>query len=339
MKGIYCRTLELGTRTFRGMAGWRVPGDRVRVAAAVTTATVLVVGAGVVWGLAGADGRQADASGTPLPSADPGASSDEVFGDDPDALGSPGSLGAAGDPTGAGGLSSGEGSGSGSGGNGRPPGNRPPVIEDPGLSSDGMTLTIAPKVTDPDGDAFTVGYAVDGTEVTAVSQELTYRFFVDDVGYRHEAQVTITATDEHGATTEDTFTETLTAVTTVTFGIFEFSVVNPEQCFAKAEAWRLTGFLQLSGAVKATTNINEELRRGRSRITLLDDRPSAQVVGAQPTARVIFAGGEIRDANGKLDSRGSLSNVHQDSEAVRQLVFEGGACRGELRYLVTFQTR
>jgi hypothetical protein len=48
-----------------------------------------------------------------------------------------------------------------------PSGNRSPAIEDPGLSSVGLTLTVAPTVSDPDGDEVTVEIEADGEQLPA----------------------------------------------------------------------------------------------------------------------------------------------------------------------------
>ena len=336
-------------------AWWSTIGQRRGARLAITggLAAVLAIGAGVWWGLAGAAGDRAGTldgaapgagvppatavDGVPGATAEPTAGAQDPSGDD----GPPGEPGTgsgtgSGDPGSGGepgtGTSGGE-SGTGTSGGGAA--NRAPVIDDPGLSTDGLTLTVAPQVTDPDGDQVTVGIVVDGQPVgTDAAGTARVTFDPAQGGYTRDASVQVLATDSRGAVAEEVSATTLRAVTRAEVHAVRFEVTNPGDCFADEPARRLTGSLQFYGSVRRTVQISEELRPDRTRIALLDSE-AAEIVGKEPVLRVILAGGRL--ANGT----DIVSRVHpaDDTGTFGHDLFQHTTCHGVLTYRVTFLTK
>jgi hypothetical protein len=88
--------------------------------------------------------------------------------------------------------------------------NQPPEIEDPGISSRGMTVFVLPAVSDPEGDTVEVVVEVDGEralEGKADDPALWRTLDPADVGYEHEATVVISAEDARGNITTETFVQ------------------------------------------------------------------------------------------------------------------------------------
>lgn len=316
----------------RGVASRRGPRSRTQMIVAAAVATVLAVGVGIVWGIASATDQRVDNAGEsfgdrqPLPGGTSGGALD--------GLASPGAVSGGGDPFG--GSGSGAGSGAGPGSSGGPAGNRPPAIEDPGLSSDGLTLTIAPTVTDPDGDAVTVGYSVDGGQELSVTDEPTYRFTVDGVGgYRHEAEVTITATDTLGATTRQTFTHQLEAVSTVVVSDVRLTLDRPSACFAARPAQRLKGDLRLRGTVEADVAINQEWNNDKTQIRMLAQGRSGTVTGEPPRQDVFISNAAV-DPDGATGSL-SIRDAHLGVRAYR--LFLDSPCQTTVRLRVQVTTQ
>lgn len=299
MNRIYHRIRDVAASGWRGVTAWRGPHSRVRVIVAAGAATVLAIGVGVVWGLAGATDQRPEAAGrlpSGAPEGSPGAGLDPLGSLDP--LGGGGSSTGGGSTGGGsstgGGLPGGAGSGPGSGDGGGPAGNRPPVIEDPGLSSDGMTLTIAPTVTDPDGDEVEVGYD-DGSGLVLVSAQPTRTYPVRDSadGYRYPVEVTIHATDVHGVVTEQTVSHELAAISTVVVRTVELKLQDPKKCFADTEAERFTADLRLRRAVVLDRHRNVELRRDKTTASLLPNPVEGEVVGERPLQDVFLANAQL----------------------------------------------
>jgi hypothetical protein len=339
----YHRLRTTTTRAWRLVAGAPGQRGRARMIIVAGAATVLAIGAGVGWGLAG-DGGQPGAArvANGAPGGDssgvPGGAGNSTGGDQPDGAAATDPAGDGGLP-GTGGAPGGSGSSSGLGNGPQAPGggaaeNRPPVIEDAGLSSDGLTLTVAPTVTDPDGDPVTVGIELAGTPV-ATDADGTARVTFDPAdGYQQAAAGRVVATDSHGAAVEQSFTETLRAVTEVELRDVQFEVTSAASCFANEPAHRLTGSLQFYDAVRRTVQVSQELRPNRPRVTLLEAE-SAELVGTAPVLRVLLLSGSL------ADGRDVLSQVHRagDTGRFRHDLFDGGSCRGVLSYQLSFDTR
>jgi hypothetical protein len=315
---------------------WRTP-RRMTVIAAVVVAAVLAAGAGVWWGLAGA-GEQGS---TPAGAASPPSGAPGDAEPTPGASTAPDGSAPAGTPGGddpAGAGQPGGGAGAGQGGEGGAPANRAPVIEDPDLSSNGLTLSIKPTVTDPDDDEVTLVTVVDGEEISpnAMDPDSEFATFVrfdrGEVGYTHTARIELSATDSRGATTERSFFHELAAITTVTVRDMTFKVRSPSSCFADEAARRLTADVRLVGAVTDNVAINEELRADRPSVVLLD-RVSGQMTGNPTSQRIFFSNGAFA---GELDS---ASFSHTATDGVLRHVFGLDVCRGVLTYRVDFAVR
>jgi hypothetical protein len=306
------------------------------VIVAALAVTVLAVGVGVVWGIAGATDQRVGTAGEPLgdPQSPPGGTTGGAL----DGLSSPGAVTGGGDPSGGSGLGAGSGSGTGPGGGpgssgGGGPGNRPPVIEDPGLSSDGLILTVAPTVSDPDGDQVRVEVTADGQPVgmSGDPPRGTVAYPYQTYGAEPEASVTIVVTDAGGASAQETVSHQLRAVTTVTLQDVRFTLSQPNNCFGDVRARRLVGTLILSGPVRETVSFNEELRLDRTAVTLLDSREGTG--SGAPAESVILSA----DLAGQRDTH---DETHRDRRTVFKAMFTAtDGCRGLLSYSIAFQRR
>jgi hypothetical protein len=341
MNPIYRRLREQAARArgaLRGAAGWRRPRSRTQVIVAALAVTVLAVGVGVVWGIAGATDQRVGTAREPLgdPQSPPGGTTGGAL----DGLSSPGAVTGGGDPSGGSGSGLGAGSGSGTGPGGGPgssggggPGNRPPVIEDPGLSSDGLILTVAPTVSDPDGDQVRVEVTADGQPVgmSGDPPRGTVAYPYQTYGAEPEASVTIVVTDAGGASAQETVSHQLRAVTTVTLQDVRFTLSQPNNCFGDVRARRLVGTLILSGPVRETVSFNEELRLDRTAVTLLDSREGTG--SGAPAESVILSA----DLAGQRDTH---DETHRDRRTVFKAMFTAtDGCRGLLSYSIAFQRR
>ena len=291
------RAARARARSGRGVAGWWRPRSRTQVIVAALTVTVLAVGVGVVWGIAGATDQPVGTAGEPF--GDPQSPPGGTTGGGLDGLASPGAVTGGGDPSGGSGSGPGTGAGSGTGPGGGPgssggggPGNRPPVIEDPGLASDGLILTVAPAVSDPDGDQLQVEVTADGqpVEMSGDPPRGTVAYPYQTFGAAPEASVTIVATDTGGASAQETVSHQLQAVTTVILHNVRFTLSQPNNCFSDVPARRLVGTLILSGPVRETVSFNEELRLDRTAVTLLESR---QGTGSGAPAELVILSGDL----------------------------------------------
>lgn len=168
------------------------------------------------------------------------------------------------------------------------PANLPPVIDDPGLSSNSLTLAIAPTARDPDGDQVSFkAIEVDGNPVDLANLDsgpIEHRFELADVGYNHVATVAFVVTDSRGARVSDEFTHELVAITEVRFEGRDFAVKRPADCFeGKDEEYLfLEADITLSGALTysdgLSASINEQLAAG----VPVGFRASARFVGEEP---------------------------------------------------------
>jgi hypothetical protein len=306
-------------------------GGNRRVAVLAAVSVVLAIAVGIGWGLSGADD----------PDTPPGPAADDTG---PGGLDLPGSssepTGQASEaPAGTGsGTGSGSGSGSGSGaGNsgGGPSANQPPRIEDPGLSSDGLLLAIQPTVSDPDGDDVSLLFEVDGEAVPpADPTRAEVRFDLDEVDYQHEASVTITATDSLGATTSETFTHALAAISTVRVTDISFKVDQPAVCFADEPTRTLRVTLQLSGHVTDSRDSTRALSRNRPEVTLLGEA-SAEVVGERPSQQIRLSDLEFAG----MSDGGFVRTYRSQSLRTEELRPFSGGCSGAFHYTVSIKVR
>lgn len=295
-------------------------GRRWIVAAAAAGVAVLLVAATGFWLSGGQDsetGTGTDAAAG-LGSAQPGAGGQST--PDPAGSGGPDQ-----DPPEGDGSGGEQEDGGGTGGSGAGPGNRPPVIDDPGLSSDGLLLRIAPAVTDPDGDDLTLLYRVFGgiVDPTRVcyneplckgeafpdGRRASFRFAAQIVGYRYDAEVTVIAIDDRGATTEETFTHTVEAVTEVTVSDIEFRLFRARNCFDATPRRSMTGRVELTGPVTATRAFSIEMSSSSPGFTLPVGGTS-DVVGEEAALQVVDISVEFAGDSDELH-KAHRSNTNQ----------------------------
>jgi hypothetical protein len=217
------------------------------------------------------------------------------------------------------------------------PANRPPIIESPGLASDGLVLTIAPQVTDPEGDEVTLLFDVDGIEVDPAqtpedgptNAELMLNFA--DVGYRSNVPITITATDSRGATTRQTYSREVTALARVSFPTLELGFNDPEACLG-AGSRELSFQLDLTGAIESSVS---------GGITVTDAYPSWRLIASM----VEFYEGEepppLRvGLSMTLSGIGSLvfaaPKTYTSDADVSIDAFTGTSCEGALTYSIIY---
>jgi hypothetical protein len=327
-------------RFLRPFAGGGRSGRAWVAFAAAGVAVVLMVGIG--WWTSGGD--RDGAADIAAPEAGPAAGSGASALSTPDPAGSDGPDGERSGSDGQGGESDGA---DGSGDN-PVPGNRAPVIEDPGLTSDGLLLRFAPAVTDPDGDDVTLLFQVFGATVDPArvcfsdplckgdelpdGRRASFRFDADQVGYRREAEVTVIAIDDRGTATRQTFTHTVEAVSKVTISNVRFQLARPADCFRDVDERTMEGLIQLTGPVSVSSPFSVNVSRSRSSFDLLVGG-IREVVGEEPvqTVRILveFAGGT---AAFRKSHRG---NANQGLA----LYGSSNPCAGHFTYTVTFDVR
>lgn len=309
----------------------RPSSRRVRVLAGAGVALVLAIALGLVWGLA--DAGQSDVqsdSEDELLAGDTdldrfGAGATESPTDEPATAGEP--------PTGSGQETGNSASSSGgssvTSGSGRTltPDNQPPVIEDLNLSADGLALSVLPIVSDPDGDEVSLDFEVEGAEprIPPSGDRARATFSYDDVGERHEATVTVTATDTHGASSQQTATLLLVANYGGLVEDLRFTVLTRE-CFGADEApQQLMATVQFDGPPNA---IGSQLRVDRSDVVLRDryrTNPSLSPIELEVFVEITFAG-----------ATRTHRNVISDDESAMYVFEAPGNCRALVTYDVEF---
>lgn len=330
----------------RRAVSWHGAGGRVRMIASAAAATVLAIGAGIWWGIASAEEPLDPSAAPPVATASDGPSGDTPSGSTASGAQAGGGDPAGGDnPAGGGGQPGGAGSGSGPGGGGTggQPGNRAPVIEDPDLSSGGLTLTVKPTVTDPDGDEVTLRVIVDGEEAPNDADPeaefvATVPFDHQEVGYTLTATVEIEATDSRGATTREAFSHDLAAVTTVTLRDVTFRVLRPQDCFRDEAARRVTGALLFTGPVTRTFSFDEELRADRPSVQLLGE-DAGEVSGREAVQGVALVGGQFAGHFDVSDDRHRPTDTVSGSTIVASMFETSGDCESRFTYKIFFRIR
>jgi hypothetical protein len=132
------------------------------------------------------------------------------------------------------------------------PADEPPVIEDAGLSSEGMMLWIDPTVSDPEGDEVVIHYTLDGGRTFAYPGVFVgHPFDVSEVGYEHTVTVEMRATDSVGNETVETFTHDLKHERTVTIPNMTLSVPSPA-CFTDRDSVDMRVLVELDGVIEET---------------------------------------------------------------------------------------
>jgi hypothetical protein len=212
-----------------------------------------------------------------------------------------------------------------------------------------MLLRIAPTVTDPDGDEVSLLFEIGGTQVDPATScyldplckgdefpsqsptKAAVRLDPSQVGHRYEAPVVIIATDSRGATTRESFTHVVAAVSTVTVRDLEFRVRNPAACFQDEPSRALRVTLGLSGPVTHTSTVTRSLTRDRSIVTLLSDM-TGEVVGQEPAQTVRFTDGSFAGA------AASFARTHRENADQGFSAFSGD-CQGHFTYSITINTR
>lgn len=222
----------------------------------------------------------------------------------------------------------------GGGGSGTPrtaPANQPPVIVDPGISSDGLTISVRPTFADPETDDIAMLITVDGAEVSDSAAGFSGSFDERVVGYTHEAEVGIQVTDASGNTTTETFNHTLEAITTVVVSDVKLRVTTAGSCFEGAPAQRFGGTLTLAGPISTRRPFSEELRADRTEVVLAE-LITGEVVGRPGGVDVSLIGG----LDGLLESHEAS---HDEDDSVLTRMFQNTDCRSFLSYRVEVTTR
>lgn len=222
----------------------------------------------------------------------------------------------------------------GGGGSGTPrtaPANQPPVIVDPGISSDGLTLRVQPTFADPENDDIAVVITVDGDEASNSAAGFSGSFDERVVGYTHETEIGIQVTDTSGNTTTETFNHTLEAITTVVVSDVKLRVTTAGSCFESTPARRFGGTLRLAGSVAARTPFSDELRADRTEVVLVE-LTTGETIGGPGGVDVSLIGG----LDGLLES---YEASHGEDDSVLTRMFQDTDCRSFLSYRVEVTTR
>lgn len=214
---------------------------------------------------------------------------------------------------------------------GTAPANQPPVIVDPGISSEGLTFSIQPTVIDPENEAVSVLITVDGSEVPISAAGFSGSFDASVVGFTHDTEVGIQVTDTSGNTTTETFNHTLEAITTVAVSDVKLRVTTAGSCFESTPAQRFGGTLLLAGSISARNPFSEELRADRTEVVLAD-LVTGEIVGGPGSVDVSLLGG----LDGLLES---YEASHSKDDSVLTRMFRDTDCRSFLSYRVEVTTR
>jgi len=325
------------------------PSGRPRLLAGAAAALVLAAAAGVAWSLAAAEPGQDMPDGR----SDVLVSDTEFDLDRPDTREQPAedAPASAGQPTDNQDSGSGSVSESGAGSGGGQPSNRPPVIDSPGLSSVGLVLTIAPEVSDPDGDDVTLLFDVGGMTVDPAQTCSTpgckgdetpnlfptvagVRLDFADVGYAADIPVTIIATDAHGATSRETYSHTVSAHTRVTFRDFRYAINDPSACFDATESRVLSFSLSLEGAFPTITSKNHTISASNPSGMLDIDRAGGWD-GRQPPPLTVSLSVSLSDIG---TSAFPVPRSYQSDAEASMNIGLGSPCRGVVSYRITFET-
>jgi SAM-dependent methyltransferase len=320
-------------------------------------ALVVAAAVGVAWGLASDDpdqGAQASQSGL----ADDAAGDLEQPG--PQDADEP--LAGGGTPTDSPGDESDSGSGSASesssssgtesGSGGGQPSNNPPVIDLPGLTSGGLVLFVAPEASDPDGDAVTLLFEVEGMTIDPAQTCSTLGCKGEeqpgdfphaaaipldfaDTGYRSDVAVTITATDSHGATSRQTYAHTVSARTRVNFRELTLAFNDPAACFSDQDTRVLTFSLDLTGAIDATSGSGGITISGSSSGIKLAGGQGGTYDGEEPPPVGVLLSVTLSD----IGSTG-FAAPRQHTGDTEEIVtaFRNSPCAGTLTYVITHET-
>jgi hypothetical protein len=224
---------------------------------------------------------------------------------------------------------------SGSGGGQRS--NRPPIIESPGLASNGLVLSIEPEVSDPDGDEVTLLFDVNGTEVdpaqTPGDDPTTAEVMLNlaDVGYRSNVPITIIATDSRGAATRQMYSREVTARTTVLFHNLDLMFHDPEACFNAGDR-EMSFQLDLTGAIEDSEGIGGFIVSERNSLSLYRGQPR-EYEGEEPPP-VQFNLSVTMPGIGFLVF--AAPRTYTSDADVSVNAFTGTPCEGTLRYSITY---
>lgn len=320
--------------------------DRRRMALLVGTVLAATVVIGVVWGAADAGGVEATATTTALTSATTTtvqeAESTSTFGTATTTTlsvttSSPTDFGSA--TTASGGGTSGAGAGSGGGSNPTTTttANQPPIIEDPGITSTGMRLNVAPLIADPDSDALTIDISAEPGGVVSCDgcppgpiKGGQFRYDPAEVGFASDVVVSIRVADGAGNETVETFEHRLLAISTVELRA-NFNMTGASACFSDKAAVRLAGEIEAGGSISDTFSFSEELRPDRTRILIVAD--SREIVGEGPSPLTV-------SFNGELDEHvDSTEREFVRTDQVIENLFTNQSCRGSLIWTVDLDVR
>ncbi|HEX6195768.1 MAG TPA: hypothetical protein VFZ37_07650 [Jiangellaceae bacterium] len=305
-------------------------------AAALGVATTV----GLAWTLTGGDSSQDSLGGAGSVAGDTGLDSDQPGTDGQPAADLPPAGGEL--PSNETGVAEGDqqseagsagSSGSASSGTGRSS-NRPPVIESPGLASEGLVLLIEPNVNDPDGDDVALLYDVGGMEVCRTTEPCNVELDFADIGYQGDVAVTIIGTDSHGATTRETYSHTVRAITDVHFADLGYAINDAHACLGSLERRELTYRVHLDGAIVDVIDDSVGIT-ALNPTGFLPGQRFASFEGEQPPPLSVSLQATLSDFRRTVFT----ASPYSSDEQVSVTIARDSPCEGVLTFSVVFRTR
>ncbi len=212
-------------------------------------------------------------------------------------------------------------------------------------------LTIAPEVSDPDGDDVTLLFEVNGTTVDPAQTCSTIGCkgeeqpgdFPDraavlldfaDVGYAADVAVTIIATDAHGATSRETYSHAVSARTRVSFRDFSYTIDDPAACFSDTASRVLSFSREFKGAFSSIHMRELTISASSPSGTLDIDRAGEWHGTPSPPLEVSLSVSLSGIGTTAFAAPRSYSSDAQETVNIGR----GSPCEGVVTYRITFQT-
>jgi hypothetical protein len=228
------------------------------------------------------------------------------------------------------------------------PSNDDPVIEELNVTSHGRTVTIAGRVTDPDGDPISLHFQIQAAGSTRILAEgqndataagvIEFDFErVVDLGDDTAADVIVglRADDGNGGEASRTVEHRVQGMTLVSISDITFTVAKPESCFSGSAAVTLGDEIIIAGlpGINGTIDVSQELRADIPG-AVVATAVSAEVDGDQWGALVVFLGSATK-VDGTRQNLGKTSTFHDGTGPVTVQVAADRSCGGFLTYAIT----
>lgn len=203
-----------------------------------------------------------------------------------------------------------------------------------------MTLLIAPAVSDPEGDPVTVEIAVDGRAIATTDGSggnASRRIFdVDDVGYSHLAEVSLTATDDHGNETVEVLQHPVEHERSVKVTDFTFKATGAT-CFDDRTELRFGAEFSFVGPATWESDWVLDIQPATGQIVVGQRNGPAAVIRGTMTGRPVAQQVEVRVVvEGESDTH---TSSHTSSDQVLTNLLRSSDCRLQMTYTIEIEDR